>query len=260
MGRKRKNPVVIDVQYADKALGQEKIEEIVEKEWKTAELPPAEEIVEEKHPSSMARNNVNSRKNLIQYRKDKPKEVKEKVVKALRFRSKRPDKDLNDFFEGLLTDDLIHILVPMRDALESQEEEEVFFGIIKHFVRDFPRGELTASDVDDISTIALNRILELRLLKVSKNKPQNILDAGSTIEKLRKNSDKLKMNLASRRMDRVDTKNKQSFSIVDIAVAYDTKRRAELEDRVKLLDKEEAAFASKKELPQSLNEPTRDNK
>jgi hypothetical protein len=245
--RKKKAKPIYDVKDAEKALGDERIEEIVDKEWKTAELPSEEELKKEKHTSPKARNNPNSRANLVQYKKNKPKEVKEKIVKGLRFTSKRPDKDLKAFFGDLLNDSMINTLINMREALEDGEEEEVFFSTVKQFLDDFPKGELSFSDLDDVSNLALNRVLELRILKLAKKSPKMVLDAAATIERFRKNSDKLKMNLASRRMDRIDTKNKQSFSIVDLAVAFDEKRKRELEERERVLIEKRKKFLNERE-------------
>ena len=139
------------------------------------------------------------------------------------------------------------MLYPMRAALIDEEEEEVFFGTIKLFIKDFPKGDLGASDVDDIASLALNRILELRLLKESKAHPRRILDISSAIERFRKNSEKVKMSLSGRRMDRVDTKHKGGFSIVDIAVGFDDIRRKELEDKVRVMNEEEEQFLLNRE-------------
>jgi hypothetical protein len=238
---------IIDIKYADKALGEEKIKEIVEKEWKVAELPSEEELKAEVKKSPMSRNNPNSRKNLTQYRKDIPVETKEKIVSKLTFRSKRKEKDLKEFFGDIITQDMLNIFQPMRAALQDSDEEDVFFGTIKFFIKDFPKGELSASDLDDIANLALNRVLELRLLVEAKKNPKRVVDVSSSIEKFRKNSEKIKMGLASRRMDRVDTKNKTSFSIVDLAVAFDESRKKELEDRVKEMDEEELKFLKSKD-------------
>jgi len=242
-----KSKKIYDVKKADQVLGEEKIKDIVEKDWKTAELPSEEELEKTPTKSPMARNNVNSRKNLTQYRKDVPKETKEKIVKNLSYKSKRSDKDLKAFFDGSINDDLLVILQPMRVALVDEDEEEVFFGTIKLFVKDFPKGDLSSSDIDDISSLSLNRILELRLLKESKANPKRILDISSAIERFRKNSEKIKMALSSRRMDRVDTKNKGGFSIVDIAAEFDNIKRRELEEKVKIMNAEEEKFLLEKE-------------
>ena len=238
---------IVDIKDAAAVLGEEGISEVVDKEWKTAPLPTEGELAKEKHPSPKARSNPNSRANLVQYNKDKSKETKEKIVRSLIFKSTRPDTDLIAFFDGLLEDVLIECLLPIREALQDAEEEKLFFGIVKQFVADFPRGELSASDVDDISNLALNRILELRLLKAAKKSPKMVMDAANTIEKFRKNSEKLKMNLASRRTDRVDTKNKQSFSIVDLAEAFDQKKRDSLEQRARELEEAQVKFEKKKD-------------
>lgn len=256
MPRKKRAKPIYDVKDAGKALGDEKIEEIVEKEWKTADLPSEEDLNKEKHKSPKARNNSNSRANLVQYKKDKPKEVKEKIVKGLRFTSKRPDKDLQDFFGDMVSEEMVSTLVNMREALEDGEEEEVFFNTVKYFLADFPHGELSFSDLDDVSNLALNKILELRILKLAKKSPKMILDAAATIERFRKNSDKLKMNLASRRMDRIDTKNKQSFSIVDLAVAFDDKRKRELEEKEKELVEKRKKFLKSREQPLAIIDET----
>ncbi len=242
--KKKEIKPIYDVKNAEKALGEEKIQEIVSKEWKVAELPPEDEISNEKHSSSKARSNINSRKNLIQYRTDKPKEVKEKIVKGLRFSSKRIDRNIKEIFLGILTEPMMDFLMGMREALESGEEEESFLCNVKQFVEDFPKGELSFSDLDDIANLALNRVLELRILTLAKKSPKMILDAAQTIERFRKNSDKLKMNLASRRMDRVDTKNKQSFSIIDLAIAFDEKKKQELEEKEVELKEKRSKFKS----------------
>lgn len=239
---------VIDIKTAEKALGDEKIDDIVNKEWNTAPLPSEEELANEESSSPKARNNINSRKNLVQYRGDVSDDTKKKIVQNLRYKSTRRDMDLERFFGGTLIPELIAVLIPLRDALENADEEGVFFGIVKQFVSDFPKGELNTSDVDDIATLALNRILELRLLRASKDHPGRILDAAAAIERFRKHSDKIKMHLANRRMDRVDTKNKQSFSIVDLAASYDEQRRTDMEKRVADLLEEEKKFISKKSL------------
>jgi len=236
----------LDVKKAGDVLGDERIQEIVDKEWKTAELPTEEELAAETSDNPKARSNPNSRANLIQYRKDKPKEVKENIVRQLQFRSTRQSQDIQELFGDLVKDADLIFLESMRDILKDGDEESLFFGLVKQFLLDFPRDELSAADLDDITSLALNRILEFRLLKAAKTSDRAMLDAAGTIERLRKNSEKLKTGLASRRMDRVDTKNKQSFSIVDIAVAFDEGKRAKLEDRAKEMEDKKAEFKEAK--------------
>jgi len=237
---------VIDIKDAVEVLGEEGIEEILDKDWKTAELPSTEELNNESHDSPMARNNPNSRANLVQYNNNKSKETKQKIISGLKFKSKRPDLDLIAFFDGSLEEHHIELIVPMREALADEGEEKLFFGIVKQVVCDFPPGELSTLDVDDICNLALNKILELRLLKLAKKSPKMVLDAASSIERFRKNSEKLKMALAARRMDRVDTKNKQSYSIVDLAVAFNEDKKKRLEEKADSLKKAQDKFKDSK--------------
>lgn len=245
MARKKK---VVDSVPASVVLGPEKLKEIVDKEWLVAPLPSTEELVNEQHDSPKARSNINSRKNLIQYRKDVPKDVKEAIVNNLQFRHNRPDTDIAALFGDMLNSNLVEILLPMREALANEDEENVFFGIIKLFISDFPKNDLGASDVDDLANLALNRILELRLLKKAKDDPRRILDCAASIERFRKNSEKIKMSLASRRMDRVDTKNKGGLSIVDLVERFDSDRRKQLQERVDKQQAEEVAFEASRAL------------
>lgn len=239
MAKKKK---IVDNIPAQVVLGEEKIAEIVDKEWEVAPLPSQDELATEQHESPKARSNMNSRKNLIQYRKDVPKETKEAIVNNLQFKHVRADKDIRAFFGELLNDKLIEILLPMREALANEDEEDVFFGIIKHFISDFPKNDLGASDIDDLANLALNRILELRLLKETKEHPRRILDIAASIERFRKNSEKIKMGLANRRMDRIDTKSRGGISIVDLVERFDSDKRTELQGRADKQQLEEDAF------------------
>ena len=104
----------------------------------------------------------------------------------------------------------------------------MYEGLIGIYLQDFDEDQLTANDMDDILSIAMNRVLEFRLLKSSKDDATAHIDASSAIEKLRKQTDKLKENLANRRKDRVDPKKFSGFSIVDLAVAFDVERKNKL--------------------------------
>jgi hypothetical protein len=243
MARKR----IVDVKSAKKILGEEKIEEIVNKEWKTAELPSEEEISNEQSSNPMARNNINSRKNLIQYKKDKPKEVKEAIINGLQYPIERRDFDFETFFGEYSTPQMKEVLLPMRESLLGEDEEDVFFGTIRLYIRDFPKDGLSNSDLDDISTLALNRILELRLLKAAKEKPSRLLDCSRTIDQFRASSEKIKKGLASRRTDRLDTTQKGGISIVDLAVAFDDVKKKALEDKTREVQEGIEKFLAGKE-------------
>lgn len=241
---------VVDTQTLEEKLGPDVIDSIANKEWKTAPLPTEEDLAKEKHKSPKARSNINSRKNLVQFNKNKKKETKEKIVKSLPVKTKRKDVDPFDYIE--IPEDFsgskITAFLPARKSLSSADEEVVFYTMINEFLHDFDLYELSASDIEDIISLALNRILESRLLSATPDDLEGLLDVSGTMERFRKHSDKLKTSLNSHRSARFDTKNKQNFSIVDIVYSYDDNKKEEYLAKVKKMDEENEAFKRKKGL------------
>ena len=158
------------------------------------------------------------------------------VTKRPRGRPKNPPK-----FKELMEE-----LMYTSDIFEP-DELEMFKGLSGIYLKDFDEEHLTANDVDDILTIAVNKVLETRLLKASKGHTDMQIDTSVAIERLRKATEKLKENLATRRKDRIDPKKFGGFSIVDIAVAYDMDKKRELMDQ-SIKFKEEEVETSKSEL------------
>ncbi len=239
--------VIIDTQSLEDKLGPELIQEIAEKDWKIAELPSEVELSQEQHKSSKARSNVNSRKNLVQYRKKVSTATKEKIVKALDVKQKRRSIDpfqIIHLLEGINQEDF-RAFLPNRKVFFDGDEEESFYRVLNIFLKDFDPTELKASDIEDIISLAKNKILEDRLLDTGGNK-ESLLDVSASVDKLRKHSDKVKENLASRRSDRIDPRNKQNFSIVDLVQAFDEKRKNELEERLAKMEAEDAEFIRQK--------------
>ena len=230
-----------NVKDAEEKLGKEKVEEIVDKDWKVTELPSKEEIAKEKHKSPKARNNINSRKNLIQYRK-KTKEQKEAMVKNLRFVEVEEDVNPSDILNSSPILDTIEKMMPARDVLANRKEQEIYYNYIKLILEDFDSDDLTASDLDDIITLALNRVIEYRLLSVSSTNPKLVLDIGPTVEKFRKFSEKIKSGLASRRVDRIDVKHKPAFSIVNLAAHLDEQEKLDFEERMQRLEQSRTEY------------------
>ena len=250
MANKKKvsTDVVTDVFSAEEKLGPDVIAEIAEREWKTAPLPTEEELAKEKHKSPKARNNPNSRRNLTQYRKDKPKEVKEKIVKGLQYSEKREDINPLDYLtlpEGF-DSKLIVSFLPDRRVMKDSEEEKYFYSVLNAFLSDFDLDELSSSDVEDIVSLAVNRMLENRLLALAAVDPNMLMDVSTTIEKFRKHSDKIKGNLVSRRSDHVDPSNKQNFSIVDLVHAFEDKKGTDFTDRMNSVEEDMKTFLDKK--------------
>jgi len=134
--------------------------------------------------------------------------------------------------------DLLRKTIPAVDIFE-EDELKTYEALVGIYLKDFDESQLTANDMDDIMSIAMNRVLELRLLKASKGDPNMQIDASTAIERLRKQTEKLKDNLAARRKDRIDPKKYSGFSIVDMAVAFDLDRKREIMERATQMKKSE---------------------
>ena len=231
----------INVKGPKEKLGKEKLQEIVDKDWKVSELPTEEDLAKEKSKSPKARSNANSRKNLVQYGK-RSKKVKEKNINNLQFVEKEEDVNPADILGDFSSIDDIDKILPALDVLTNRKEQEIYYNYIKFILKDFDASDLTSSDIDDILTLALNRVIEYRLLKIGAKNPIKILEAAPTIEKFRKFSEKIKGGLASRRVDRIDVKNRPAFSIVDLATHLDDQEKLDFERRTAAMEKRREEF------------------
>jgi len=136
-------------------------------------------------------------------------------------------------------------IIPIKDIF-TEDEEEIYNALVDVYLKDFDESDLTSSDMDDIFSLAMNRVLEIRLLKDSRGNVDKQVDVSATIEKLRKQTEKIKENLSSRRKDRINPNEFKGFSIVDLAVAYDEDRKQVLITKTKELEKEEKAMLEKR--------------
>lgn len=232
------------IKNLEDVVGKERIDEITDKDWKVTELPSDEQLSEEKSSSPKARNNKNSRKNLAQYNK-RTKDQKKKAVENLKVTEIQEDVDPREIFGGkvsIATLETIELIMPARSILIDRQEQLVYYNTINLFLKDFTADELSFSDIDDIVTLAVNKVLEQRLLSASKKAPKMVLEISTALEKFRKHSDKIKHNLASRRVDRIDLKNKPSMSIVELAAHLDAKKALDFEERLETLKKEAEDF------------------
>lgn len=130
-------------------------------------------------------------------------------------------------------------VIPVKDIF-TEEELEVYNSLVDAYMDDFDEEELTSSDVDDLLSLCMNKIFEIRLLKGSKDDPDIHMDVASTLEKMRRQTEKFKENLASRRRDRIDPNRYKGFSIVDLAVAFDQEKKMKIENKVRSLKEGEA--------------------
>ena len=134
--------------------------------------------------------------------------------------------------------ELLTGVIPVTDMF-SEDELPIYTNLIDIYLKDFDEDDLTSGDIDDIMTLATNKVLEVRLLTSSKGNSIDHLNISSSLEKLRKHSDKIKENLASRRKDRIDVNEFKGFSIVDLAIAFDDVKRAKLEQKARSMFKEQ---------------------
>ena len=128
--------------------------------------------------------------------------------------------------------------IPVTEIFD-ETERKIYDNLVAVYLKDFDEDQLTANDMDDIMSMAMNRVLEFRLLKASKGNTSMQLDVSSAVERLRKGSEKIKDNLAARRRDRVDPRKLSGVSIVDLAAAFDDIRKQELLERATGMKKEE---------------------
>ncbi len=248
MGKVKDKESVVDVSTAEEKLGPDVIDSIASKEWKTAPLPTKEDLSKEKHSSPKARTSVNSRSNLVQYNKKTTKKTKKKIVEGLEFKEKREEVDPFEIIKVPEDYDKSKIVafLPPKASLRSAQEETRFYIALNAFLGDFDIYELSSSDMEDIVNLSMNRILEARLLAATTENVDDLIDVSQTMERFRKHSEKCKSSLSSRRSDRIDPKNKQNFSIVDIVYGYDDKKKVEYAERIAKMEKENEEFRKKK--------------
>jgi len=141
--------------------------------------------------------------------------------------------------------DMLKKYLPV-DEIFDKDEREMYEGLISVYLNDFDEKQLSAHDMDDLMGIAMNKVLEMRLLKTSKEDPTRHLEISAAVERLRKQTEKLKENLAARRRDRIDPKKHSGLSIVDLAVRFDIDKKAEMYDKAKKLKEEEEKLKREK--------------
>ena len=141
--------------------------------------------------------------------------------------------------------EMLKEVIPVAELFE-EDELKIYESLVDIYLKDFDEDDLTAGDMDDIMSLAMNRVFEIRLLKTSKGDPNAQIDIATAIEKIRKESQKLKENLFSRRKDRINPNEFKGFSIVDLAVAFDNEKKLILAEKTKGLLEEEQRVLEKR--------------
>ena len=127
---------------------------------------------------------------------------------------------------------LIKDLIPI-DEIFTAPEASIYHDFVDVYLADFDKEDLTSGDMDDIMDLAKNRVLEFRLLKTSRDDTNRQIDISAALEKIRKENKVLKENLATRRKDRINPNEFKGFSIVDLAVAFDEKKKQKLQEQIR---------------------------
>lgn len=241
-------------------IGEERLDELASREHKAKDLPEKTKSKRKMSPNSL--------KNLVQFNPDVSKKSKKKMLQNLkcnideiksldeekteeekRQEDLEDDKSLSLFKtlkvkvggESIFLSSLIDNVFPTYQTLDKKEQI-IFNNISATYLKDFENEELSYSDMDDVFSLALNKILELRLLKRGKNKPSLLGELFISLEKIKKQNEKLKESLANTRKERKKHTLKGGVSILDLAAVFDEERKAELEKKEKDLLKREEEF------------------
>lgn len=172
--------------------------------------------------------NEKSLKNLKQNQDARLKKLKERAAKEL---SEEVDLD----------EEQLEIIIPTK-ALFKEKEQERFISFLKMYLRQFGRdANLEVSDLVAIATLCKNHILEDRIILEA----ASTADAMLPVEKLKKENSKLIEQLAATRVQRVDPRAGQDFTIMDVIDIYEREEKASIKQRLESDLKEEEAFKDK---------------
>jgi hypothetical protein len=156
--------------------------------------------------------------------------------------------------------DLIRDHLPVEDIFD-EKELEIYNKLVDIYLKDFEDEDLNSNDMDDIINLALNRVMEFRLLKESKGSASEHINVSASIEKLRKHNAVIKDNLFARRKDRIDPNKYKGYSIIDLVASFDEERAKQLNAReAKLQEEEKEILKKRKDYKGNKDDKDRENK
>lgn len=169
-----------------------------------------------------------SRNNLRQY--NKTNKYKEYEAKFTEFASKN---------NLPITVEVLKDLIPYNDVFDGKEISQFFNFLmlqLEDYIGDAP---LKMSDLVEVINMCQLTVLKYRVIKSSK-KPIEIKESVKQIESLDKTIEKIKINLGSNRVARIDPRAKKDINILDVLAKYETEQGRDkiLSDIQKLLDEE----------------------
>jgi hypothetical protein len=132
------------------------------------------------------------------------------------------------------------IMVPITmQAILRKDEFKVFVGEITEWMQSHPDWTLK-EDVDDIHGIAMEKVIQYRLLLDKRLHPRTDIDKDFHASHLRMQS--FRQNLAARRADRISGKGAKVVNQTNIAIIasqLDADKLGEMKKRVERLNQEE---------------------
>jgi hypothetical protein len=179
--------------------------------------------------------NPKSRNNLKQYSAPANKAKQNKIVKSLL-----------EEVEIEVDPEILETIIPADDIFTPKEKER-FLGFLRLYMNQFGKDTvLSISDIDDISQLCMNRIMEVRLYAKVKSGDQQLPDITSALEKYKKDTAKLKEQLAANRSVRIDPRAARDVTVLDVLYDYDSEASDAHENEIlERLQEEEEKVAGK---------------
>lgn len=141
-----------------------------------------------------------------------------------------------------ISEEELEIIIPTKDLFKEKEQKR-FIAFLKMYLKQFGGGEskLEVSDLVAIATLCKNHIYEDRIV----TEAMSTADAMQPVEKLKKENAKLIEQLAATRVQRVDPRAGQDFTIMDIIDIYERQEKAAVKERLANDLKEEEYYHDK---------------
>ena len=74
--------------------------------------------------------------------------------------------------------EMLKEIIPIDDIF-NEDEKNIYESLVDIYMKDFDKEDLTSSDMDDLMSLAMNRVLEIRLLKTGKDNTDKQIDAST---------------------------------------------------------------------------------
>lgn len=179
--------------------------------------------------------NPKSRENLKQYNATKSKAKQSKIVKSLL-----------EEVEIEVDPEILETILPTDDVF-SPKEKERYLGFMRLYMNQFGKDTvLSISDIDDIAQLCMNRIMETRLQVKVKKGDKEIPDITSALDKFKKDTVKLKEQLAANRSVRIDPRAARDVTVLDVLYEHDSEASDAHENEImERLQEEEKKVAGK---------------